>query len=870
MAILIAALLTISIGTTIMQIPTTNAHTPPWQIPTYAFINVAPDPAGLGQTVTVGFWLNVPPPTASGAQGDRWHNMKVTVTKPDSTTETLGPFTSDATGGTYTTYTPTTLGNYSFVFSFPGETLANNNPAPPLYPGQPPNEFIGDYFAPSTSSPVTLTVQQELVPSIPQAPLPSSYWTRPVQSVNGLWSTITGNWLGLGTSTFTQTGMYNVSGNYNPYTTAPNTAHILWTKPEAFGGLVGGEFGGSDTSNYYSTSQYEPKYAPIIMNGILYYDQYPGSSTYPAGWAAVDLRTGQTLWTKNTTWSLRCGQELNYVSPNQYGNLAYLWATPFNTGVLGTETFGASPGTYNMYDAMTGNYILSIVDSPSMTLTEDQNGNLIGYYVNTTTNYVTYQTSASLSVWNSTQAILYPDGYKPGVTVPNWQWRPRLGASIPFSSGIMWSVPLATNISGVPLPGTLAISTVNSGVVLLTASVSLTLSGFNTGYQIEAGYSATTGQQLWITNRTQTPFTPIFMETTAGSGVYVVVNHDTAKAVGYSLNTGAQLWITQLTDVNPYSSIGGYQSVVANGVLYLWGFGGTIYAIDMATGSIRWHTTTAAISGDAGSDTPYGVWPLWTFSVGTVADGKLFIPEGHMYSPPLFRGASQLAINITDGKPVWSIMSFDVTSGPAIADGIMTTFNAYDNQIYAYGKGPTALTVTAPNPVTSVGAPMIIRGTVTDISAGTKQQAPAANFPNGVPCVSDDSMTPWMEYVYMQQPCPTNATGVPVSISVLDSNGNFRQIGSTTSDGSGMFTFTWKPDIPGDYTVVASFAGSESYYPSSAETSFTASEPAPTASPAPTTAPSATDQYFVPAVAGIIAAIAIGFAVTILMLRKRP
>lgn len=117
---------------------------------------------------------------------------------------------------------------------------------------------------------------------------------------------------------------------------------------------------------------------------------------------------------------------------------------------------------------------------------------------------------------------------------------------------------------------------------------------------------------------------------------------------------------------------------------------------------------------------------------------------------------------------------------------------------------------------------------------------------------------------------PTNVTGVPVTLSVVDSNGNYRQIGTTTSDGSGMFTFTWKPDISGDYTVVASFAGSESYYPSSAETSFTASEPAPTTSPQPVAAQPPTEMYFAASTAAIIIAIAIGFAITILVLRKRP
>jgi outer membrane protein assembly factor BamB len=279
-------------------------------------------------------------------------------------------------------------------------------------------------------------------------------------------------------------------------------------------------------------------------------------------------------------------------------------------------------------------------------------------------------------------------------------------------------------------------------------------------------------------------------------------------------------------------------------------------------GALKWQYHTPS----GGYESPYGVEPLWTFSVGTVADGKLFVPEGHMYSPPLFHNAQQLALNITDGSEVWSIDAFDVTSAPAISDGIMTTLNAYDNQIYAWGKGPSAMTVE----VQPFDSAMVIRGTIVDISAGTKQQAPAANFPNGVPCVSDASQKGWMEYVYMQQPCPTDVTGVPIDISVLDSNGNYRSIGSTYSDGSGMFTFTWCPDISGDYTVVASFAGSESYYSTAAETSFTVVEPAPTATPAPTPAPSMADQYFAPAIAGLFVAIIVVGLLIILVLRKRP
>jgi hypothetical protein len=216
-------------------------------------------------------------------------------------------------------------------------------------------------------------------------------------------------------------------------------------------------------------------------------------------------------------------------------------------------------------------------------------------------------------------------------------------------------------------------------------------------------------------------------------------------------------------------------------------------------------------------------------------------------------------------------MGFDVTTTTAVSDGVMTAFSSYDNRIYAYGKGPTEISLSAPSVGVTTASPITITGSVMDISAGTKQEAQAANFPNGVPAVSDDSMAAWMEYVYMQQQKPTNATGVPITISVIDDNGNYRQIGSTTSDASGTFALTWTPDIHGDYIVIASFAGSESYYPSSAETHFTASPV--TSSATPNTGPiaSATDQYFLPAVAAIIAVIVVvGAILALLLLRRKP
>jgi hypothetical protein len=132
-------------------------------------------------------------------------------------------------------------------------------------------------------------------------------------------------------------------------------------------------------------------------------------------------------------------------------------------------------------------------------------------------------------------------------------------------------------------------------------------------------------------------------------------------------------------------------------------------------------------------------------------------------------------------------------------------------------------------------------------------------------------MREWMGYVYQQKPLPTNFTGVPVTIDVLDSNGNYRNIGTATTDATGSYSLTWTPDIPGTYTVVANFAGTKGYWPSSTETSF-AVDNAPIATTAPTAVPlTAADMYFVPAIAGLfVLIIIVAIVLALLMLRKRP
>ena len=254
-----------------------------------------------------------------------------------------------------------------------------------------------------------------------------------------------------------------------------------------------------------------------------------------------------------------------------------------------------------------------------------------------------------------------------------------------------------------------------------------------------------------------------------------------------------------------------------------------------------------------------------------VGGGAVYVGGGQESpSNPLFKGYQLFAVNATTGQGLWSISGYFAVR--AIADGYLMAYNSYDNRVYVFGKGPSKTTVQAPSLGVTTATPIVISGRVTDISAGSQQSAVAANFPNGLPCVSDASESQFMEAAYMQLPMPSNVTGVPVTISVLDSNGNYRTIGTTTTNALGDFGFKWTPDIPGNFTVYATFEGSQSFYGSSASTMIYASSPAATAAPTATPlsglASNTTVMY---AVVAMIIVFIVGIAmVALLVTRKHP
>ncbi|MDR1992057.1 MAG: hypothetical protein LBQ98_00910, partial [Nitrososphaerota archaeon] len=81
-AILFSTILMFSIITAIFIVPNAGQVYPPpgTKIPTYAFLNVAPNPIGVGQPVSINFFLATPMQTGENPIG-----MTVIRTNPDGT-----------------------------------------------------------------------------------------------------------------------------------------------------------------------------------------------------------------------------------------------------------------------------------------------------------------------------------------------------------------------------------------------------------------------------------------------------------------------------------------------------------------------------------------------------------------------------------------------------------------------------------------------------------------------------------------------------------------------------------------------------------------------------------------------------------------
>jgi outer membrane protein assembly factor BamB len=881
----LVALLAVSIFSVL---PSAFGHTPSFSIPSWTYISAFPNPIGVNQPMSFFVWLSNVPPTGSGEFGDRFQ-FTVDVKAPDGTTTTLGPYTSDPVGTIFASFTPTQVGTYTFQAKFPGITLTGgtNNPKGAFNEFSPTsltnNDYINDTYAPSQSSVVSVTVQSQAIAAAPAYPRPTEYWTTPVSQAgqNANWEYIMGDWLATG-------------GNTNDYTVAPQSAHIMWTKPISFGG-VGGLPSAISSSNdgYYSYLSYESMFdPPIIMNGHLFYNI---ANPPEYGFVDVDLHTGQTVWYQNGTSDpmaslqigfgflkqnypqLTYGQLLDYESPNQHGIIPYLWST---------YTLPNTTSVWALYDPFTGNWICDLVNAAPSAGFSFGASNLVPDDIGSLVTYSPSSDFKTMTIWNSTAAIqdTFPSNNVVFAANGYWMWRPPLGAVVDASNGvknypITGDMPASfhatsfgpfgpSNAIGLSLLGMDKANKIavycNSTAVLGEASYPTPKAVALLGISINP---ATIGQVKWA-NEIPYPANNISIEAGAvGGGIFTIFEKEPCLWMGFSATTGQQIWTTQTPETSLHMY--GTTTAIDNGIFYSGdsiGEGGVIYAYDVTNGNLLWSTPPESMGNT-------GYWADVPKSIGNIANGVLlWYGTEHSPSSVLEPGFKVGAINAKTGQPIWDIKFWDGGSGFAggfaVADGFAVALNSYDNQIYAFSKGPSATTVETPLAALTVGSSLTVQGTVTDISPGTKQSDIALRFPNGVPVVSDSSETAWMQYVYMQDPKPA-VSGVSISVVVIDPNGNPHN-GVAASDISGHYSLQITPDmtpVTGKYTVVATFAGSNSYWGSNAESSFVV-DPAP-ASTTPSTQNNTVDTYFIPAVIAIIIVVIIIGVLIMLMLRKR-
>jgi|GEM_PF-380978 len=843
---------------------------------TGAYLSVTPSPVGIDQQLLVNMWI-IP---AIHRQRQFIKAFEIEITKPNGQSEIIGDIDSYCGDGTaWFNYVPDQIGTWKFKFNFlgmyypagyyyngkvypsiaamPAEDLAKL--AQVQYGSMSAPANLGSaYYNPASSPIMEVVVQQDMVASWPPKPLPTDYWTRPAYAENREWWPILGNWpstgiVGGGSNWPASTNIYMNNYGFVPYVQAPTSAHVAWKRQGAMGGLIGGASGQITYELFAGTG--EIGFPSIIYMGRCFETITKVSQTGAAPqnyWQSFDLRTGQLFWERPLYPGEALGPTfIEYAEEAEEvpGAEARIGITAYLVTIIGPS--GANSGRILKYNPWSGALVVNITGPPP------------GVAAGTL-----YAGPHVLSIQNLGNSVPLAQRYR----LINWTIENNAGPGYAYNAyGLQ---PVVDNftariISNISFPfssiGTCdfeAMVGVNSG------SINPTGTGVTSG-QYYMGASLLTGQLLWnVTLDASTGYNQFFgVQPRADQGKFATRNRD-GSYYCFDIRTGNFLWKSPMSSY-PWGVWEAYNVESAYGHIFMTDYAGCS-AINWQTGKIDWTFTSPT---PFAFETPYEVngTGIYSFhSAGLVADNKVFVVNTeHSPSQPLTRGWRLFCLDATTGEEIWSISNGQGAPGSrtfqgAIADGYLAMTNEYDGFLYIYGKGKSATTVTAPQTAVTKGTSLLIQGTVMD-------QSPAQP---GTPCVSKDSMSTQMEYLHNQRPIDGlhhNVTliGVPVSLSAIHTDGSSVEIGTVTTDGYyGTFSKSWTPPKEGDYKIIASFEGDDSYGSSSASTSVSIGpEPEKTDTPQ-ITVPDYTMTIAYAAIAIIVAVAIIGIAL-FFGLRKR-
>jgi hypothetical protein len=523
---------------------------------------------------------------------------------------------------------------------------------------------------------------------------------------------------------------------------------------------------------------------------------------------------------------------------NNRGVFAYLW--------LGNA------GTMYALEPRTGELVYTMVNVPAGTIYYGPNGEMLKYQL------VNYGTTDGpnwhLLQWNSSY-VVHKD--KVGM-LESWgsqvQGVTYDAAARGYDLNISISTPLTGNIMTVFPTDRVIVGRATKDDVILSA------------INIKSGYE---GQLLFSNVRWAGP--TVWQDvsvTSGGQAGWVAYSQENYVAIlwtkenrvhyAFSLENGAFLWETEpQIYADAWSDAAtSLDKLIAYDRLYAASCGGIVYCYDIVDGGLLW--TYVAEDKYTESYITANWWLVPVF----ISDDKVYF--GHMEHSalePKPRGAPFFAVDAFSGELVWEINGAFRQSrwgGRAIiGDSVIVTQDTYDQQIYAIGRGPCAMTVVAPDVVVALNTPVLLRGAIMDVSPGTQSAELRLRFPNGVPVVRDADMSAWMLHVYKQFPAVT-VSGVEISFDAVAPNGEYVTLGSTVSDANGRFSFSFTPELEGQYDVFAFFGGSASYYHADAQTELLVSS----------VVGSGTPYAMYAFVVGIVVAVAVIF-VGILVLKKK-
>ncbi len=807
-----------------------------------AHLSFRPNPIGVNQSVLVNYWTSPAP----GANRGHPHYI-VTITDPDGEkiVKDLPSFVADGTQ--WFEFVPDKAGIWKLQFEFPGtyfpagryfrgEIVDPNFTDPTATGMSAPSNYQAVYYKPDSTEEQTLVVQEDMVGSWPAVPLPTDYWTRPVPFENREWWSILGNYPWWGPSGVPEeawqmyypgtTSVYNPRAQFTPWVQGPNSAHVVWKRQLSFEGIVGGDAGIGSLG--YELSGYGGK-PSIILFGRGYQTISRVSETSQAAqtyWQCYDIRTGEVFWER----PLYTGESAPTMI--EYGTVSYS-----GSGVVGADITPGQPtllslsnGYLRKYNPLTGAMTSNISISPLTTGTYYMNGYCL--------------TVQDLGA-NATAIGRY--------RLINWTTLGTGNLASRIASNTSYAMSSLPSIIDYSTGYGAAISNVNDGTGSYTKMIVV-------GYNLQTGavtFNKTIDEPQYSGSSNIADKGKIAV--LSARGYYVALN----------LADGSLAWTGEQMDY-PWdaSGFGTYGVQSAYGMLFREAYSG-VYAFDWDTGKIVWKFESPATFPYEGSYTDDNGTTVYPFDApAIIADGKMFVYNSeHTPATPYIRGWKLYAINITNGEKVWDVMipgsSWFSGSDLAVSDGYLSVGGA-DGYQYIIGRGLSATTVTTSSKTPASGTTILIEGTVLD-------QSPAQT---GTPCVSQESMGTQMNYLHRQQPQngvtgTETITGVPVTLTAIDPNGNAQTIDTVTTNGYyGTFSCAWTPDNEGKWTIIASFVADDSYGSSSAATDIevvAAPQSTQTVTPSQITNPPY-ELYIV----GTGIAIIVVILAALLLLRKRP